>query len=132
MPATEAAMKSRLLRCVAVASSLGVLAQTPVQPLRADGIASTPPAASSVPTSTTLSMRGTMDKYDASTRILSLSTTNGTVQFQLVPTTRIRQGSHTRAALELEKLTGYVVTVRYCESAASRILESVHIFGPER
>ncbi len=55
-------------------------------------------------------MGGTIDKYDASTGILSLSTSNGTVQVPLAPTARIRQGWHKIDPSELEKLVGYRAT----------------------
>ena len=42
--------------------------------------------------STTLSVRGTIDKYDASSRTLSLTTSNGSLQLPLRSNTRIRRG----------------------------------------
>jgi hypothetical protein len=94
-------------------------------------------AAQSVPpASTTLSMRGTIEKYDPSTRTLSVSTPNATMQFPLASTARIRQGWRKIAATDLEKLSGYRVVVRYSESSGNKILESIHVFGkserPER
>ena len=44
--------------------------------------------------STTLRVNGTIDTFDASTRILTLSTSNGTVRFTVALATRIRQGWH--------------------------------------
>jgi hypothetical protein len=84
---------------------------------------STPPA------STTLRMNGTIDRFDASTRILSLSTSNGTVQFAVGSSARIRQGWHNVEPLELQKLAGYRATVRYSESGGNKTVESVHVFG---
>jgi GDP-D-mannose dehydratase len=78
---------------------------------------------------TTLRMNGTIDRFDASTRILSLSTSNGTVQFPVASAARIRQGWHKVEPLELQKLAGYRATVRYSESAGNKIVESVHVFG---
>jgi hypothetical protein len=80
------------------------------------------------PTKTTLRIPGTIAKYDQSTRILSLTTANGPQQFQLAPTTRVRQGWRNLDAQELEKLTGYHAAIRYAESDVNRIVESVHIF----
>ena len=77
-------------------------------------------------------MRGTIDKYDASTRILSLSTSNGTVQFPLASTARIRQGWHKLDPLELRKLVGYRAAIGYSESGGNKTVESVHVFGKER
>jgi hypothetical protein len=81
------------------------------------------------PAPTTLSVRGTIDKYDASSRTLSLSTASGTVKLPLASSTRISQGGHKVDALELQKLTGERATVRYTESDGTRIVESVHVFG---
>jgi hypothetical protein len=79
--------------------------------------------------STTLRVNGTIDRFDASTRILTLSTSNGTVRFTVALVTRIRQGWHRIELLELQKLAGYRATVRYSESEGTKIVESVHVFG---
>jgi hypothetical protein len=90
-----------------------------------------PPVAEPPPSSaaTTLSVRGTIDKYDASTRTLSLSTANGIVRLSMTSTTRLRQGWHKVDAVDLQKLAGDRATVRYTESGGNRIAESVHVFG---
>jgi hypothetical protein len=72
---------------------------------------------------------GTIDKYDASTRILSLSTSNGTVNLPLASTVRIRQGWHKLDPLQLTKLVGYRAAVSYSESGGTRRVESVHVLG---
>ncbi len=77
----------------------------------------------------TVSVRGTIEKFDPSTRILSLSTAHGSVQLPVPPSTRIRQGWHKVDASELQKRTGDRATVRYIESGGSRRVESVHVFG---
>jgi hypothetical protein len=74
-------------------------------------------------------MNGTIDKFDASTRILSLSTSNGTVQFPVASAARIRQGWHKVEPQELQKLSGYRATVRYFELWGNKTVESVHVFG---
>jgi len=79
--------------------------------------------------STTLSMRGTIDAYDASSRTLSLATSSGTVRFPVAATARISQGGHKVDAAQLQKLTGNHATVRYTESDGTKIVESVHVFG---
>lgn len=79
--------------------------------------------------STTLRMRGTIEKYEVATRILSVSTANGTVRFTLALTARIRQGWHAIDASLLETLTGYRVDVRYSESGGKKTVESVHVNG---
>jgi hypothetical protein len=87
-------------------------------------------AAQSTPTvPTTLRMNGTIDNFDASTRILSLSTANGTVQFPVASAVRIRQGWHKVEPQELQKLVGCRATVRYSESGGNKTVASVHVFG---
>ena len=88
------------------------------------------PLAQSTPSeSTTLTMRGTIEKYEPSTRTLSISTPNATVQFPLASTSRIRQGWHKIGASDLEKLSGYRAAVRYWESRGEKTVESIHVFG---
>jgi len=99
-----------LLLSATLASGVGMLAQAP-------------------PASTTLSVRGTIDNYDASSRTLSLSTSSGTVKFPVSPATRISQAGHKIEAAELQKLTGDRATVRYTDSGGHRTVESVHVFG---
>lgn len=79
--------------------------------------------------STTLRVPGTIDKYEASTRTLFLSTPNGQVQFPLPSAARIRHGGQTIDASQLAKLSGYRAAVRYSESGGSKTVESVHVFG---
>jgi len=80
-------------------------------------------------TATTLSLRGTIDKYEVSSRTLSLATSSGTVRLSLASTTRVSQGGHKVEAEELQKLAGERATVRYTESAGARVVQSVHVFG---
>ena len=107
---------SVLLLSAAVVSGRGAVVQ-------AAAVQSTPLG------STTLTMRGTIEKYEASTRILSLSTSSGAVRFPLASTARIRQGWHKIDASDLEKLSGYRAAVRYSESGGKKTVESVHVFG---
>jgi type 1 fimbria pilin len=99
-----------LLLSAMLASGAGLFAQAP-------------------PASTTLSVRGTIDTYDASSRTLALATASGTVRFPVASTTRISQGGHKVEALELQKLAGNHATVRYTESDGNKVVESVHVFG---
>ena len=108
---------SVLLMSAAVVSGAPAFAQ-------ADAAQSGPSASA-----TTLRMDGTIDKYDASAGILSLSTSNGTVQVPLAPTARIRQGWHTIDSSKLEKLAGYRAAIRYSESGGTKTVESVHVFA---
>jgi hypothetical protein len=83
--------------------------------------------------STTLRMGGTIDKYDASTRVLSLSTLTGTVQLPLASTARIGWGPIGRGpqkieASELQKLTGFRAVIRYSESNGKKTVESIRVF----
>lgn len=82
-----------------------------------------------VASATTLRMDGTIDKFDASAAMLSLTTSNGTVRIPLASTARVRQGRHTIDASKLEKLAGYRATIRYSESGGKTTVESVHVFG---
>jgi hypothetical protein len=81
--------------------------------------------------STTLRVPGTIDKYDASNRMLFLSTTNGRVQFPVPPAARIRRGGQTIDASQLATLSGYRAAVRYSESRGNKTVQSVHVFGKE-
>jgi hypothetical protein len=93
------------------------------------GTAGTGATASAVPAATALRMRGTIDKYDGSARILSLATGNGIVPFQLVAATRIRQHWQDVDPSQLAALAGSRATVRYTESRGDKTAESVHVFG---
>jgi hypothetical protein len=124
-------MEKRLLGwlCAPVLSSAVAFGQAPPAPGRTDvraPIAGAQPAAA---TSTTVSLRGRIDTYDPSTRTLSLATDHGIVRLTLPASTRIRQGWHKVEAVDLGRLVGDQVTVRYTESGSNRTVESVHVFG---
>jgi hypothetical protein len=110
---------------VAAMFSAGVQTQGP--PKKGGGN-ETAQAPSPQPSPTTLMMRGTIEKYDASTRILSLSSATGTVQFPVPLTVRVRKGWHRLDAAALEKLPGLRAAVRYSQSGGDKIVESVHVF----
>jgi hypothetical protein len=76
---------------------------------------------------TTLRVRGTIEKYETSTRILTVSTANGDVRFRLALTTRVRQAGHAIDATALEQLSGYRADVHYSESSGRTTVESVHV-----
>src|SRR5471032_1990148 len=123
MPSERPVMRKRisiLLLSAAVVSGVGAFADAPSGTGQI-GV-STDAAQSMPPASTTLRMRGTIDKYDASTRTLSLSTSKGTMQFPLASTARIRQGWHQIDASALEKLAGRRAAIRYSESAGNKIV----------
>ena len=82
---------------------------------------------------TTLRVGGTIDKYDVSTRVLSLMTSTGTVQFPLASTARIGTGPIGRSpqrieASELQKLSGFRAVIRYSESHGKKTVESIRVF----
>ena len=82
---------------------------------------------------TTLRVGGTIDKYDASTRVLSLMTSTGTVQFPLASTARIGTGPIGRSpqridASELQKLSGFRAVIRYSEAHGKKTVESIRVF----
>ncbi len=91
--------------------------------MRADDTKSAPTAP------TTLRMRGTIGKFDTTTRTLSLLTTDGTLQMLLAAAVRIRHGWLDVDASALEKLAGYRAAVRYSESGGHKMAESIHVFG---
>ena len=107
-----------LVLCATVLFGIGLCAQAP----SAVGTPALPPAAP-----TTVRLRGTISKYDVSTRTLSLSTPSGTVQLPVPPTARISRGSSKAEPAELEKLTGSRATVRYTGADDKRIVESIHV-----
>ena len=127
-------MKKRLvilLVCGALVSGVGAFAQTPLEAESMSGAARTDPAQAPPPTSpsTTLRMNGTIEKYDPSTRILSLSTLSGPTQFTLASTTRLHQGWRKIDDSELKKLTGNHVVVRYSELAGHKTVESIRVWA---
>jgi hypothetical protein len=128
----EAVMRRRLpilLLSATVVSDIGAAAQAPSDAGQIDGVRSTGAAQSGPLASTTLRVPGTIDKYEMSTRVLSLSTANGEVQFLVPSAARIRRGGQTIDASELAKLSGYRAAVRYSETGGSKTVESVHVFG---
>ena len=119
---------SLLLLSAAMVASHWAFADAPLGTGQVDEAVLTD-AVQSTPGSTTLRVRGTIDKYDASTRVLSLSTQNGTMQLPLASTARVRQGWHKIDPLELKKLVGYRAAIGYSESGGNKTVESVHVFG---
>jgi hypothetical protein len=116
-----------LLSAVAV-SSMGAFAQQALPTGQCVGTVPATATQSVAQSSTTLSMRGIIEKYDAASRTLSLSTSSGAVQFSVASTTRIRRGWRKVDESELPNLAGDHATVRYTESSGNRIVESIHVF----
>lgn len=123
-------MVKRLLGwlCAPVLSGAVALGQAPPASGRIEIHAPTAAVQPAPPASTTVSLRGRIDQYDPSTRTLSLSTDRGTVRLALPASTRIRQGWHKVDVLDLGRLAGDRVTVRYTDSGANKTVESVHVF----
>jgi hypothetical protein len=124
-------MEKRLLGrlCAPVLSSAVAFGQGPPASGRIEArtpIAATQPAA---PASTTVSLRGRIDRYDPTTRTLSLATDHGTVRLVLPVSIRVRHGWHKVDVVDLSRLVGDQATVRYVESGSSRTVESVHVFA---
>jgi hypothetical protein len=81
---------------------------------------------------TTVRLNGTIERYDAATRVLSLSTSRGSEQFTLEVATRLRQGWQKIDDAALNKLVGYRAVVRYSEPSGRRTIESVHVWTQSR
>ena len=131
-PGAAAAMRKRLsllLLSAAMVAGIETFADAPLGTGPIDKAVLTDAAQSPPPGNMTLRVRGTIDKYDASTRILSLTTTNGRVQLLLASTARVRQGWHKLDPLELGTLVGYRAAIGYSESGGNKTVESVHVFG---
>jgi hypothetical protein len=113
-----------------VIAGAGLGAEAPLASVQAGGAATIAAAPSPPAATTTLSVRGTIDKYDRLTRMLVLSTPTGTLQFPIALTTRIRQGWHKVDPADLPALAGDRATVRYTESSGDKdkVVESVHVF----
>ena len=120
-----------LLLTAAVVPGYGAFAQAASGAGQIDQRASPDAAQTAPPVSTTLRMRGTIDKYNAATGMLSMSTSSGIVQFPITSTARIRQGRDKIDAMTLEKLAGYRVAIRYSESGGNKMVESVQVFGKD-
>jgi hypothetical protein len=121
-------LAAMLLIAAAQVSSIAAFAQAPSKP----GPIGAPPAgvAPSAPAAgTTVRITGTIEKYDASTRTLTLSTLKGAVRFVLAPVTRIRRDGKTAGVSDLDKLVGLRAAIRYSELAGNKTADSVHVFG---
>jgi hypothetical protein len=78
---------------------------------------------------TVLVTRGTIQKYDSSSKILTLSTTDGPLQFVISASVHIRQDWRRVDAAALEELSGARAAVRwYNDSSGEKTIESVHVF----
>jgi hypothetical protein len=124
---------SAVLLAACVNSGSSAFAQAPPRARLIESDAPADASQSASPGATTLRMGGTIDKYDASNRVLSLTTSTGTVQFPLASTARIGlgpiAGSPQRIdASELRKLSGFRAVIRYSESHGKKTVESIRVF----
>jgi hypothetical protein len=87
--------------------------------------------AQSPPASTTVVLRGTIQKYDPPSKVLAVSTSSGTQKFVMTSDVRIRERWHRVDASALENLVGHRVAVRYSESNDVKTVESVRVFGKD-
>jgi hypothetical protein len=94
----------------------------------AGSAASVEPAQSAQPAAT-LVVRGTIKSYDPISKILLLSTSNGTIQLTIPPAVRIHQHWHSIEASALANCSGLRAAVRYSESDGTKAVQSVHVFG---
>jgi len=124
-------MKKRLSVLVlsgALVPGVATVVQALPRPGQVGGAAPTDtPSGESLSPTTTLRVMGTIDRYDPSTRTLSLWTPMGIEQFSLASTTRIRHGWQKLDDSALNALAGNRAVVRYLESAGRRTVESVHV-----
>ena len=79
--------------------------------------------------STTLRMRGTVGKYDSSTRNLSIDTEDAVVDFQLPEDVHVRLNGHSIDTARLATLIGYRAVIRFSESTGAKAVRSVNLFG---
>jgi hypothetical protein len=119
---------SALLLSAAMASGVHVFTQSRPQAGNRDATVSSDEAQAAASSTTTLRVSGTIAQYDTGTRTLSVTTTNGTVQFPVVASVRITRSGQRIDASELKKLTGYHAAVRYSEAHGARTVESVTVF----
>jgi hypothetical protein len=121
-------MKRRLGFLVALlaAGAFGAFAQTVQTNQQPEGSAG---AAKPPRPATVLVTRGTIQKYDPSAKILTLSTSDGPMQFAISETVHIRQGWHKVDATALGDLAGAYTAVRwYTEPSGQKTIESVHVY----
>jgi hypothetical protein len=113
-----------LVVCCAVGSNVLAFAQSKTSG-KATAMAAAPKSLRSG--ATTLRESGTIEKFDAATRMLSLSTPTGVQELTLGPSARIQESSKTIDASGLEKLAGHRATVRYSESSGNKVVESIRV-----
>jgi hypothetical protein len=115
---------------IAICAWAGVCAQTPsVKPPTVVPPAHAAPAGPR--TLMTVRLSGTITQYEATTSSLSLSTSTGTVRLAVGASARIRRDGRVIPAADLQKCLGQRAAVRYLDSAGTKTVQSVHVFGKE-
>jgi uncharacterized protein YjdB len=76
-----------------------------------------------------MSATGTITRYDASTKTLTLTTAKGDQRFTLDSAARVNQGSKKITADDLNTLTGQHAKVRYSEAGGTMTAHSVMVSG---
>ena len=117
-----------LFLSAAVASGVAAFTQAPSTRGQIAGSTALEDVQSRPAAATTLRIGGTIEKYDASARMLSLTTATGTMQFAVAASARIRQRSRQIDASELENLSGYRAVVRYSDAHGNKTVESISVF----
>lgn len=72
---------------------------------------------------------GKIVKFDASANTVTIATSGGEQQFVLNSSSKIREGSKSLAAADLEKLAGHRATIRYTESNGQKMVQSLGVAG---
>jgi hypothetical protein len=82
---------------------------------------------SSKPANDSHSLKGTLEKFDASSRMLTVHTSKGAETLALGPNAHIMQGSKTMTADDLASHTGSKVDVKYTESNGQKTAQNVRL-----
>lgn len=77
------------------------------------------------------SVVGTLDTYNAKTRVLTVETGAGRKSFLLPPRTSVRRGSRLVHADQLQHFIGARIKIRYTESSGVSTVESVMLSDDE-
>lgn len=70
---------------------------------------------------------GKIVKFNAASNSVTIATPTGEQEFVLGASSRIREGSRSLVAADLEKLTGREATVRYTESNGQNMVQSLGV-----
>jgi len=90
----------------------------------------TKPAKSAKATTGSHSVSGTLEKFDASGKMLTLKTSTGSETLTLSSDAKIHQGSQSLSAADLSAHTGSRVRVHYTESNGQKTAQDVMLSAP--